>query len=75
MNTVSERQKINQFLERDDVNIGKVPVCLPLTLLPHTLFCYCISSKDFLRTSLLKHFELIEIFKALITRCDRGICV
>ena len=45
---------------------GKVPVCLPLTLSPRTLFCHCISSKALLRTLLRERFELLQIFKALI---------
>ena len=48
----------------------KVPVCLPMTLSPCTLFYHCISSKAFLWTSLRKCFELVQIFKALTTRCD-----
>ena len=44
---------------------GKVPVCLPLTLLPRTLLWHCFSSKAFFLTSLGKRFELIQIFKAL----------
>ena len=66
-NTCSKRQKIKQFLEREALNVEylwKVPVCLPLTLSPRTLFCHCISSKAFLRTSLRKRFEVIQIFKA-----------
>ena len=54
---------------------GKVPVCLPLTLSPHTLYCHCISSEAFLWTSFRKLFELIQIFKALTTGCDVGFCV
>ena len=48
---------------------GKVPVCLPLTLWPRTLFCHCISGKAFSRTLLCKHFELIRVFKALTIGC------
>ena len=48
----------------------KFPICLPLTLSPHTLFCQCISRKAFLRTSLHKRFELLQILKALATGCD-----
>ena len=72
-NTFRKSQKIKQFLEREALNIsicGKVPVCLPLTLSPRTLFCHCVSSKAFLRTSLRKRFELIQIFKAQTTGCD-----
>ena len=53
---------------------GKVPVCLPLTLLPRVMFCHCISSNIFLRTSPCKRFELIQIFKALKTGCVVGFC-
>ena len=68
-NTVSKSQKTKQLLVRE---AEKVPVCLPLTLLPRTLFCHSISSKAFLRTSLRKRFELIKIVKALTTGCDVG---
>ena len=71
------RNARKQFLEREALNVicGKVPVCLPLTLSPRTLFCHRISSKAFLLTSLRKRFELIQIFKALTTGCNVGFCV
>ena len=50
-------------------------VCLPLTLLPHILFCQFVSSNAFLQTSLHKSFELIHFVKALATGCDMGFCV
>ena len=48
---------------------GKFPICLPLTLSPHMLFCHCISCNAFLRTSLRKCFELIQFFKTLPIGC------
>lgn len=53
----------------------QVLVCLPLSLSPYTLFCHCISSNDFLWTSLHNYFELIHIFKAIATGCGVGFCI
>ena len=60
--TDSKSQMLKLLLER-------VSICLPLILSPHTLFCHCISTIAFLRTSLRKRFELIQIFKALALGC------
>ena len=79
--TVSKSQKIKPLLEKEALRkrslsiCGKVPVCLPLTLSPPTLFCHCISSSAFSRTPVGKHFELIQIFKALATKGDVRLCV
>ena len=75
--TVSKSREIRPLLEREALNVehkicGKVSICLPLTLLPRTLFCHFISSNVFFRTSLRKRFELTQIFKALTTGYDVG---
>ena len=78
LKTVSKSQKIKPLLARKAVILsirGKVLICLPLTLSPRTLFCHCISSNAFLRTSLCKRFELMGISKTLESACDVSFCI
>ena len=43
--TISKSQKIKPLLEIKVLSIcEKVPICLPLTLSYHNLFCHCISN-------------------------------
>ena len=48
-------------------------MCLPLTLLPRTMFCHCISGKVSYELRSVRRFELIQIFKALMWR--RFLCL
>ena len=78
-NTVLKRQKIKQFLEGEALNVEYLwkSSCLFTSdfIASSALFCHCVSSIDFLRTSLRKRFELTQIFKTLTTGCDVGFCV
>ena len=77
-NAFTKSQKVKQFMERETLNVEypwKSSCLFTSNLSPRTLFFHCISSKAFLRTSLGKRFELIQISKALTTECDVRFCV
>ena len=72
---VPKSQKIKPLMKKEALTLsicGKVPIYLPLTLSNIAPFCFVTV---FSRTSFCKHFELIQIFKALATGCDVGFCV
>ena len=74
-NTFSKRQKMKQLLEKEVLNVEYLwkNSCLFTSDFIASYFVLSLySSKSFLRTSLRKRFQLIQIFKAPTTGCDVG---